>query len=44
MKLMQPDTQVVAEATAILKPYFKEIESLENLLVLMSNDADQNVR
>lgn len=35
-KLFLPDTQVVAEATATLKTYFKEVEALENLLLLMS--------
>ena len=31
-KLFQPDTKVVAEATATLKTYFKKVEALENLL------------
>ena len=35
-KLFQPDTQVVAEATKVLKEYFKQVEALENLLLLMS--------
>lgn len=43
-QLMQPDTQVVAEATAVLKAYFKQVEAMENLLILMSQDADQQVR
>ena len=41
---MQPDTKVVAEATATLKAYFKQVEALENLLLLMSQNADQQVR
>ena len=43
-KLMQPDTKAVAEATAALKAYFKQVEALENLLLLMSQNADQQVR
>jgi hypothetical protein len=39
-KLFQPDTAIVAEATATLKVYFKEVEALENLLLLMSQNAD----
>lgn len=35
-QLMQPDTKVVAEATTALKAYFKQVEALENLLLLMS--------
>ena len=36
-KLFEPNTEVVAEATKILKEYFKEIEALENLLLLLSH-------
>jgi hypothetical protein len=43
-KLFQPDTQVIKEATAFLKQYFKEVEALENLLLLMSQNPDQQVR
>ena len=43
-KLFQPDTAVVAEATSTLKTYFKNVEALENLLLLMSQNADQQVR
>lgn len=43
-KLLQPDTQVVAEATKTLKQYFKEVEALENLLIIMSQNQDQSVR
>lgn len=39
-KLFQPDTAVVAEATATLKAYFKQVEALENLLLLMSQNPD----
>lgn len=35
-QLMQPDTKIVAEATAALKAYFKQVEAMENLLILMS--------
>ena len=41
---MQPDTKAVAEATAALKAYFKQVEALENLLLLMSQNGDQQVR
>lgn len=43
-KLFQPDTKVVADATATLKTYFKKVEALENLLLLMSTSENQNVR
>jgi hypothetical protein len=43
-KLFQPDTAVVQEATATLKAYFKQVEALENLLLLMSQSQDQQVR
>jgi hypothetical protein len=31
---------VIAEATAVLKEYFKQVEALENLLILMSSNPD----
>ena len=43
-QLMQPDTTIVQQATATLKAYFKEVESLENLLLLMRDNADPRVR
>jgi len=43
-QLFQPDTQVVRAATETLKAYFKEVEALENLLLLMSGNPDQQVR
>ena len=43
-KLFQPDTAVVADATKTLKQYFKNVEALENLLLLMSQNGDQQVR
>lgn len=43
-QLMQPDTKAVAEATVTLKAYFKKVEAMENLLVLMSQNEDQQVR
>ena len=42
--LMQPDTKIVAEATTALKAYFKEVEAVENLLVLMSQNPNQQIR
>jgi len=42
--LFQNDTQVVQQATATLKQYFKQVEALENLLLLMSQNPDQQVR
>ena len=39
--LFQNDTQVVQQATATLKQYFKQVEALENLLLLMSQNPDQ---
>ena len=39
-KLFQPDTAVVADATKTLKQYFKNVEALENLLLLMSQNGD----
>ena len=43
-KLFQPDTKVVAEATEFLKGYFKQVEALENLLLLMSQNENHEVR
>jgi len=42
--LFQNATQVVQQATATLKQYFKQVEALENLLLLMSQNPDQQVR
>jgi len=42
--LFQPDTQVIKQATTTLKAYFKQVEALENLLLLMSQNPDQQVR
>lgn len=42
--LLQPDTNVVAQATKILKAYFKKVQALENLLILMSSSPDTNIR
>ena len=36
-KLFEPNTEVVREATTTLKAYFKNIEALENLLLLLSH-------
>jgi hypothetical protein len=43
-QLFQPNTDVVKQATSILKDYFKRIRALENLLILMSSSPDQNIR
>jgi len=43
-KLFQPDTQVVKEATETLKAYFKQVEALENLLLLVSQNPNAQVR
>lgn len=43
-QLFQPDTAVVKQATTLLKQYFKRVQALENLLILMATSADQNVR
>lgn len=40
-RLFEPNTAVVAEATTTLKAYFKEVEALENLLILLSSNEDQ---
>jgi hypothetical protein len=39
-QLFQPNTDVVKQATSILKDYFKKIRALENLLILMSTSPD----
>lgn len=41
---MVPDTKRVGEATKLLKVYFKEVQALENLLMLMAHNPEQNVR
>ena len=38
--LFQPNTDVVKQATAILKDYFKRVRALENLLILMSTHPE----
>ena len=38
--LMQPDTAVVGQATVLLKEYFKEVEALSNLLIIISQNED----
>ena len=43
-QLFMPDTAIVQAATVTLKAYFKQVEALENLLLLMSQNPDQNVR
>jgi hypothetical protein len=43
-QLLQPDTQIVKQATDTLKVYFKQVEALENLLQLMAGNPDQQVR
>ena len=43
-QLFQPDTEVVKKATETLKVYFKQVEALENLLLLLQNNPDQQVR
>lgn len=43
-QLFQPNTDVVKQATALLKEYFKKIRALENLLILMSSSPEQNIR
>jgi len=37
---MVPDTARVGEATKLLKVYFKEVQALENLLILMSQNPE----
>lgn len=42
--LFKPDTEVVKQATRVLKQYFKHVQALENLLILMATSPDQNIR
>jgi hypothetical protein len=42
--LFRPDTEVVKQATKVLKQYFKREQALENLLILMASSPDQNIR
>ena len=44
LQLTQPDTQIVAQATETLKGYFKQVEAVENLLLLIKDNQDQQVR
>ena len=39
-QLFQPNTDIVKQATAVLKEYFKRIGALENLLILMSTSPE----
>ena len=43
-QLQQPDTNIIKQATALLKQYFKTVKALENLLILMAGHADQVIR
>jgi hypothetical protein len=43
-QLFQPNTDVIKQATALLKEYFKRLGALENLLILMSTSPEQNIR
>lgn len=43
-QLFTPNTEQVKKATSILKEYFKTINALENLLILMASSQDQNIR
>jgi hypothetical protein len=43
-QLFLPDTVAVKQATALLKVYFKKVVALEQLLILMSTGAEQNLR
>ena len=43
-KLFQPDTTILAQATALLKRYFKSLKAMENLLILMASSPEQNIR
>ena len=43
-QLFLPDTEVVKTATTLLKLYFKKEESVENLLILMAQHPETNVR
>ncbi len=39
-QLFMPSTDIVKQATALLKEYFKKINALENLLILMSTSPE----
>ena len=39
-QLQQPDTTILKQATALLKEYFKKVQALENLLLLMATHSD----
>lgn len=39
-QLFQPNTDIIKQATAILKEYFKRISALENLLILMATNVE----
>lgn len=39
-----PDTIKIKQATAMLKPYFKTVEALSNLIYLLANSPDQQIR
>jgi hypothetical protein len=43
-QLFQPNTDIIKQATALLKDYFKRLRALENLLILMSTSPEQNIR
>lgn len=43
-KLFENSTEQIKEATKILKDYFRSINSLENLLILMSTSQNTNIR
>jgi hypothetical protein len=42
--MFQPNTEVVKQATRVLKQYFKREQALEQLLILMASSPDQNIR
>mgnify|MGYP003904362379 CR=1 FL=1 len=39
-----PDTDKIKQATAMLKPYFKQVQALSNLLFLMQNSPQTEIR
>ena len=43
-QLFQPDTNIIGQATLLLKRYFKSVKALENLLILMASSEDQRIR
>jgi hypothetical protein len=43
-QLLKPDTELIKKATHVLKDYFKRVQALENLLILMSQNPDNNIR